>query len=350
MAVLCKLADPAGYRAFDWDLLADPEDFDYWVGLFETFPGNIERRLREDGLAGEDFENRWAAFRAAYDAGIARLRRDPTPELTTIALGEFRQQMLNGYGWPDPYRELKRRENAVAVEMYPDVIARIDACHRAQRWEALLCGLFAGNMFDMGAPETIAMHERGEIDFATLLARIPPRPWCIDHADTLCARLDGRRYRQVLFFVDNAGCDVVLGAVPLMREMARRGMRVVAAANSTAALNDITHDELVDLLESLARVDEELARMLGGGRMATVESGSGSPLIDLSRISAPCNNAAAASDLIVLEGMGRGVESNWRQRFTCDVARIALVKDACVAKWLGCEMFQPVCRFDPAPG
>jgi type II pantothenate kinase len=38
---------------------------------------------------------------------------------------------------------------------------------------------------------------------------------------------------------------VVLGMVPLARELLHRGTNVVLTANSTPALNDITHAELV---------------------------------------------------------------------------------------------------------
>jgi hypothetical protein len=91
-----------------------------------------------------------------------------------------------------------------------------------------------------------------------------------------------------------------------------------------------------------------LRELRGSDRIATVGDGNGSPLIDLSQVSDECNAVAAESDLVVLEGMGRGVESNWRQKFTCDAWRIALVKDEMVAKWVGCRVFDPVCRFDPA--
>jgi type II pantothenate kinase len=347
--ILCQLSDPAGYRPFDWDLRADPADLNYWLGLFETFPGNIERRLREDGLAGDDFDERWRAFCEAYQAGIDLRRAAPVRnDVTTITLGEFRQRMLDEYGWPDPYARLKKRENDLAAPLYPQVVARIDAAAARDRWELLLCGVFAGNMFDLGSPATIELYHRGEISFPAMLERIPPRPWFIDDADAVIDRLSSPDpWRQALFFVDNAGTDIVLGVVPLVREMARGGTQVVLAANSTPALNDVTIAELDPLLRQLASADAVLAELLGADQITTVASGSGSPLIDLSRISNACDAAAAASDLIVLEGMGRGVESNWRQSFKCDVCRIALVKDACVAKWLACDLFQPVCRFDP---
>ncbi|HOB76334.1 MAG TPA: ARMT1-like domain-containing protein [Phycisphaerae bacterium] len=352
MAVLCQLANPEHYRPFDWSLVADPADLAYWLGLFAGFPRRIEKLLRADGLAGADFESRWRAFCEEYAAGMARWQADPLAggEVTTIALCEFRQAMLIKHGFPDPYAGIKARENEAAAELYPGVIERIDRLPAEQRWETLLRALFAGNMFDMGSPLTIDLYHTGGIDFLATLDRIPPRPWFIDHADALHERLWPKpAWRQILFFVDNAGSDIVLGAIPVIRELARRGPRVVVAANTTPALNDITIDELNVLLRRLAEVDPVLAGLLEDGRIATVASGCGIPLIDLSRVSDECNAAAAQSDLIVLEGMGRGVESNWRQTFKCDVWRVALLKDESVVKWVGAHLWDPVCRFDPAP-
>ncbi len=351
MAVLCHLTDPKGYRAFDWDIFQDDDDRHYWLGLFDSFTANIKHCLLEDGLGGDRFAERWPLFEAEYKEGMRRLRAESerTKIQSTIELCELRQSMLEKYGWPDPYLGVKTRENRMAVAMYPEVIRGVDAGPLPQRWELLVRMLFAGNMFDLGAPDTIKMYSRGEMDFAAILARIPPRPWHIDHADAIRDRiLSPRRWKQALFFVDNAGTDIVLGVMPTVREMARAGTRVVIAANSSAALNDVTIGELNPLLERLSECDPVLAGLRARGMIAAVASGGDSPLIDLSRISEECAAAARESDLLVLQGMGRGVESNWRQRFSCDVWRVALIKDRTVAKWIGSKLFDPVCRFDAA--
>jgi hypothetical protein len=64
---------------------------------------------------------------------------------------------------------------------------------------------------------------------------------------------------------DNAGTDVVLGMVPLVRELLRRGTNVVLSANSTPALNDITHPELVRA-HSTREVAVSLSYFWRGGR------------------------------------------------------------------------------------
>ena len=70
--------------------------------------------------------------------------------------------------------------------------------------------------------------------------------------DLLVARLaSGPPYRKALIFVDNAGADVVLGVLPLARELTRRGTQVVLAANELPSINDITFAELDALLPAI---------------------------------------------------------------------------------------------------
>ncbi|UCD29393.1 MAG: DUF89 family protein [Planctomycetota bacterium] len=350
MAVLCQLEDPEGYQSFSWGLKDDPEDLSYWLNLFANFPKHIESQLREDGLLNKDNELRWQELCIEYEAGITTRRNNPADfgKVNTLTLCQFRQSMLGKFGFNDPYKIVKQYENAAAVRMYPDIIKVIDETTDEKRWDMLFRGLFAGNIFDMGSPKTIEMYKRGQIDFLSALEQVPSRPWFIDDTDAVRSMLESaNRWRQVLFFVDNAGPDIVLGVIPPVREMARKGMRVVLAANSTAALNDITIKELNPLLEQLSGCDSVLADLIKDKLITTVDSGGDMPLIDLSRISDECNAAAADSDLIVLEGMGRGVESNWDQKFKCDVFRLAFIKDEVVAKWQGAKLFDAICRFDP---
>ena len=351
MAVLCRLKDPELYRVSTWNLAVDPQVFRYWLDLFAGFPGRMEAYLREDGQAGADFDTRWFAFCTEYDAGMKAIgeETDRTGDLRTIDLCRFRQALLERFGFPDPYAGVKRRENDLAAALYPRVIERIDKTPPADRWDLLLRGLLAGNMFDLGCPKTIEMYHRGQIDFFEVFKQLPAKPWFIDHTAALLQRLRGRPgYRQVLFFVDNAGADIVLGVVPVAREIARAGLRVVLAPNRSPALNDIILAELGPLLDRLADGDAVLASALADGRLLTVDSGGDTPLLDLGRVSDACDAVAAGSDLIVLEGMGRGVESNWTQQFNCDVWRVALLKDHTVADWIGARLFDGICRFDRA--
>lgn len=47
-----------------------------------------------------------------------------------------------------------------------------------------------------------------------------------DDFDAFKERMDGFRHKRALLFVDNSGADVVLGMLPLARELLRRGTEV----------------------------------------------------------------------------------------------------------------------------
>ena len=76
-----------------------------------------------------------------------------------------------------------------------------------------------------------------------------------------------------------------------------------------------------------------------------VGTGTGEPLIDLGQVSRELNAAAEDADLVILEGMGRGVESNLDAEFSCDAVNIAMIKDSAVAARHGGNVFDVVCRF-----
>jgi len=93
-----------------------------------------------------------------------------------------------------------------------------------------------------------------------------------------------------------------------------------------------------------------LEQALREERLELVPSGNGSALIDLREVSP----ALAASitrrgaDLVVLEGMGRALESNFDACFQCDALKVAMIKDPNVAQNLGGELYDLVFRFELA--
>lgn len=59
--------------------------------------------------------------------------------------------------------------------------------------------------------------------------------------------------------------------------------------------------------------------------------------------------AAACSegvDLVVLEGMGRAIETNLRAAFTADSLKLGMIKHPEVAQLLGGRLYDCVCKYD----
>ena len=53
-------------------------------------------------------------------------------------------------------------------------------------------------------------------------------------------------------------------------------------------------------------------------------SGSDLPVIDLRRVSQRLASVSEDADLVILEGMGRAVETNLEAAFDCDALRIGM--------------------------
>ncbi|HVP11799.1 MAG TPA: ARMT1-like domain-containing protein [Phycisphaerae bacterium] len=346
------IADPARYRPCIQNLLTDGEEVrEYWLKLFEAHLETLaDLPMPGDGLLSDRPD--WDRFAADYLAGLAELRRDPARrgKLTVLELTIFREEQFAAHGFPDPFAELKRRENELALQSLGGVLRDIDATPPARRLEKLIRGLFAGNLFDMGSKAAVDAFGEGTFDFLAARDNIGPRHWPVDDLDAWQARLESAKppYRQALAFVDNCGPDVVLGVLPLARYLTGLGARVVLAANTQPALNDVTATELRALLATCARLDARLREYIWTHQITVVESGCAAPLIDLTDLSPECCDAAATSDLLILEGMGRAIESNYDARFTVDTVKLALIKDRMVASVLGVSLFDPIFRFDPA--
>lgn len=367
------LSDPTNYRACDLDLIALPRRRAYWISLYRThFPGLLEEAIEvevHDGKSREEATARAAAAKAVFFAYLESLANLPPlaashDQLTILTIGKRRERILRDHSFADPYRLMKERENAAALLALPKLLQELDAMpfttpeQFAQRELVLIQGTFAGNIFDVGAAETLALFKAGQIDFHKVRAKLKPRPWRIDGFDGWLKRLrSGKPHVAAVLFVDNCGCDIVLGMIPFARALLQRGTKIILAANTTPSLNDITAPELTAMIEQIATWDSVIGNALRDGDIGVVASGCGTPLIDLSQVSLELVERvnAVGVDLVVLEGMGRGVESNLDAKFKCDVMNLALVKDPDVARHIGGEMYDQVMRFEaftaasPAP-
>lgn len=340
MAVFPKLADPEGYRACEWDLLSSPDLGAYWVAAFRAHIDTVRAAAIDSGYTEAQCE----CMRAYLTEQLDRVLADPHAldgTLDILVLDRSRTDALLEAGIDNPFRALKDRENARALQLLRGRLAEIDALSEEDRKGEIVRGIFAGNIFDMGAIKAAERFLGTEtVPFESALSEVAPRPWLVDDLDAMTLR----GHRRVMAFVDNAGADVVLGMVPLVRELARNGAEVVLAANTGPALNDITHRELVDLLESAASVDAVLRELLESKRLRTMATGTSAPLLDLAVVSDELAEAGRDVDLVIFEGMGRAIESNWSVELTCPMWNLATIKDEQVAQHVGGRMYDCVCR------
>jgi type II pantothenate kinase len=356
MPIFSLLADPAGYIPCSTEnMQVDHEYREHWLAHFEHHFESV-LKLAVDHYGPEAIPRAEACRRDFFET-LHAIHENPRmlPRLDLLVLDMIRQEKLIAHEIPDPFVKAKTRENVLSLPLYRKVIGELDA-QGSERAALLLAvnGIFAGNIFDLGAGATTAMFAEKSPDFLAIRRDLEgKRPWLVDHFDAMAERLLERRaggpgYRQAMFFCDNAGSDFVLGVIPFCRWLGRRGTRVILAANRLPALNDMTVAEVRALLPQLQALDPVLDGLVREERIVAIDSGGIAPLIDLREVSEEVNREAAGTDLVILEGMGRAVETNFEARFTVDAIKLAMIKEEIVARRHGGKNFDTICRFDPA--
>jgi type II pantothenate kinase len=344
------LKNPETYRPCGSDdMLTNARLRNYWIDHFEShFIGTFIPQCV--ATYGESSRSKIEAALADMLAIFTDLRRDPASHgpLDLYVLDMIRQRAIIKHGVPDPFHALKTRENALMIKQYRHVVDELDS-HRDDHEMLLLAleGVFAGNIYDLGAGATSKLFATSSPDFIDVRNKIT-RPWLIDDFDAYSNRFFSRPSRKTVFFLDNAGSDCILGVIPFVRMLANRGTKVIVAANTLPALNDITAAELLELLPNLAMLDPILAAHLKSKMIEVIPSGSGAPLIDLNDMSEELNAASAGADLVYLEGMGRSLESNFETKFNIDAVKLCMIKDQLAATRHGGKLFDTVLKFEPS--
>ena len=407
------LREAAAYVPTTFDYAAGKLPLGTWTAVFRASIASMTQRAslsrQCSGAVPDAFEpgeiacettgelkpaaTRAKSFGARFERELQRI--ESSGESDCLSLCAIRDRCLREAGFPDAFASVKAEEDARALALLPGVLEELDALaaagDEAAHCEALLRGCFAGNIFDLGAKATVDMYEAGDMSFASARDKLLPRPWCVDCLDEFKAKWTSSAtpWKKAIVFVDNAGADMWLGMyvapadlarllvrlfqlddsdaaalscgvraltgnsparcrLPLCRALARRGTKVVIASNHTPSLNDMTAAELK---LALPRVhDEQVHRLLECGMLSVVDSGSDDPVIDLSKISRELAEAAADADLVVLEGMGRGIETNLNAELTCDRLNLGMVKHPEVAESLGGRLYDVVCKYVPRRG
>ncbi|KAL3642361.1 Pantothenate kinase 2, mitochondrial [Castilleja foliolosa] len=378
LEVFPLLADPKTYEPNTIDL-SDHGELEYWFTvLSEHMSDLVDKAVASEG-GTDDAKRRGDAFARAFSAHLARLMEEPAAygKLGLANLLELREECLREFHFLDVYRSIKQRENEASIAVLHDLLMELDLMNEETRLLTLIEGVLAANIFDWGSRACVDLYHKGTIIEIYRMSRNKmQRPWRVDDFDLFKERMFGsaekkpRKYKRALLFVDNSGADIVLGMLPLARELLRRGTEVVLVANSLPALNDVTAMELPDIVAEAAKHCDILRGAAEAGGLLVdaminiqdsprersvsvplmvVENGCGSPCIDLRQVSSELAAAAKDADLVILEGMGRALHTNFNAKFKCDALKLAMVKNQrLAAKLINGNIYNCVCRFEPA--
>ncbi|KAH7574773.1 hypothetical protein JRO89_XS02G0002800 [Xanthoceras sorbifolium] len=293
-----------------------------WIDLFLNSISSFKKRAESDDTV-PDAPVRAQKFAERYSEILEDFKKDPESHggpPDCILLCRIREQVLRELGFRDIFKKVKAtetvttrnngsngvpldEENAKAISLFGDVVRLNDTIEDpGKHLENLVRGLFAGNIFDLGSA-------------------------------------------QAVIFVDNSGADIILGILPFARELLRQGTKVVLAANDMPSINDVTYPELIEIISKLK---DENGQLMGvdTSNLLIANSGNDLPVIDLSRVSQELAYLSSDADLVVLEGMGRGIETNLYARFKCDSLKIGMVKHPEVAQFLGGRLYDCVFKYN----
>ncbi|XP_043697135.1 damage-control phosphatase At2g17340-like, partial [Telopea speciosissima] len=307
------------------------------------------RKRGESDTTVPDAHIKAAEFDKRYAEIIEDFKKDPESHggpPNCILLCRLREELLRELGFKDIFKTVKDEENVKAISLFADVIRLNDAIEDDEKLaESLVRGIFAGNVFDLGSAQLAEVFAKDGMSFLASCQNLVPRPWVIDDLDTFKLRWSKKSWKKAVIFVDNSGADIILGILPFARELLRRGTQVVLAANDLPSINDVTYPELIEIV---AKLKDEKGQLMGvdTSNLLIANSGNDLPVIDLARVSQQLAEVASDADLVVLEGMGRGIETNLYAQFKCDSLKIGMVKHPEVAQFLGGRLYDCVFKYN----
>ncbi|OCT72616.1 hypothetical protein XELAEV_18035597mg [Xenopus laevis] len=290
------LFDSSSYVPDTVDLAEDAMAREYWLSCFEEALEGVAKRAVASQPDANDATDRAYKFQQKYLNKLRTLRLQPFAygSLTVRSLLDTREHCLNEFNFPDPYSKVKQKENDIAV-----------------------------------------LESNSEFGFEEAKEKLQARPWLVDTYDNWIERLRGPPHKCALIFVDNS-------------ELLARGTEVILACNSGPALNDVTYNESLIVTECIAAMDTTIQSALQDERLILVQTGSSSPCLDLSRLDKGLTMLVKErnTDLVIIEGMGRAIHTNYYASFQCESLKLAVIKNSWLAERLRGKIFSVVFKYE----
>ena len=183
-------------------------------------------------------------------------------------------------GNPDPYREVKRRSNALALELYPTLKQRVRAS--ADPFAAAVRMAIAGNVIDFGCRSRL---DNNEV-YQAIEDAMDPQALELDDGAVDDLRLAIEQAGDILYLADNAG-EIVFDRL-LIEEMPTD--RITFVMRGGPVINDATRED---------------AEVAGLNSLVTVmDNGSDVPGTILESCSPSFRTRFEQCDLVIAKGQG----------------------------------------------
>jgi len=181
-------------------------------------------------------------------------------------------------GEPDPYDQLRKDSNDMALGIRDTVRSRIEKADNPLK--AALRFAVASNIIDYGA--------RHDFDAMTALSDCLAQEFRIDDTAKLSREIDSTAGLRILYLADNSGEIVFDGLV--VEQLLKQGCKVTFAVRETPILNDVTMKDAVECgIDKICQV---------------ITNGTGCPGTPLSSCSTAFRRVFNESDMIISKGQG----------------------------------------------
>lgn len=219
----------------------------------------------------------------------------------TVATG-VHEETYRILGTDDPYKDLKRRSNDIALELYPEAEAFVEAADDRLK-AAFLCSV-VGNVLDFGIGTAFDSPEKLREEFGHLLEE------GFGHDDLPRIRRLLEHGSEVVYLADNCG-EVVLDRLAL-KEIKRLGVKVTFVVKGRPILTDATLAD-IDGLGIDEMVDE------------IIETPGFAVGIDVAELNSGFGERLRSCDLIIAKGM-----ANYESLSETDIGPVAyLLRTKC---------------------
>lgn len=141
-----------------------------------------------------------------------------------------------------------------------------------------------------------------------------------------------------------------MGIIPFTRELLARGTKVILSANDTPSLNDITTNELHEIIQRCCEKCSLIKNAYITKQLEIFSNGQSGPCLDMRSLSPELCNAIEINqaDLLVIEGMARALHTNLNAKFKFETLKLAVVKNKWWANRLGGDTFSIICKYEPS--
>lgn len=188
---------------------------------FECLECIVRQARRAAQIATEDPEVQLAIIKETASR-IPAMDTTKSPASLSLAAYEITKART---GQADPYRDLKRAQNDMALAYEAELRALVDAS--GDRLSAALHLAAAGNIIDLGTMQS------EDIDIRATVEQVMRDRFAVDHTEAFKASLS--RCRDLLFLLDNAG-EIVFDKI-LIEELLKH-TPVTAVVKAGPIIND----------------------------------------------------------------------------------------------------------------